>query len=259
MEEEPSGEPLEHVDPDDPDDPDDLEGVETSMSRLLARAKGWLALVVAVALVLPFGGWLVDEFAFGSAGTEVEQQLGADANLAEALLLVRSNDAVGRTTTGSAFAVELDGTPVVVTNRHVVEGACTISVRRLDGGPALQVDSHRLAAVRDVAVLELADADDIPPALLVGEEAMPGDEVRVVGFPVGRPDISAGPVQEAAPGRLVLDLDIDPGASGSPVLDDAGRVVGQVYARTADGRGVATPLSALVDAARAAIPAPPCS
>lgn len=256
VEDEPSADHADHA---GHGDPDDLEGFETSMSRLLARAKGWLALVVAVALVLPFGGWLVDEFAFGSAGTEVEQQLGAEAELAEALLLVRSSDAVGRTTTGSAFAVELDGRPVVVTNRHVVEGACTISVRRLDGGPALQVDSHRLAAVRDVAVLELTDADDIPPALLVGDAAMPGDEVRVVGFPVGRPSISAGPVQEAAPGRLVLDLDIDPGASGSPVLDDAGRVVGQVYARTADGRGVATPLSALVAAAQDAIPAPACS
>jgi hypothetical protein len=56
----------------DVDDPDDLDDVETSMSRLLSRAKGWLALVVAIALVLPFGSWLVDEFAFGSAGTEVE-------------------------------------------------------------------------------------------------------------------------------------------------------------------------------------------
>jgi S1-C subfamily serine protease len=258
VETQPSDENDEHDEPDGYDDPDDLEGVETTMSRLLARSKGWLALVLALALVLPFGGWLVDEFAFGSAGTEVEEQLGADAELADALLLVRSSDCAGRTTTGSAFAIELDGAPVVVTNRHVVEGARSIAVRPLDGGAALGVAAHRLAAEWDVAVLELSDPGSVPPALAVGATAAPGDEVRVVGFPSGRPSISSGPVAEAAPGRLVLDLTIDPGASGSPVLDDAGRVVGQVHARTADGRGIATPLAALADAARTAEPAEPC-
>jgi S1-C subfamily serine protease len=237
---------------------DDLDGVETSMSRMLSRAKGWLALLVAAALVLPFGGWLVDEFAFGSAGTEVEEQLGADADLADALLLVRSSDCVGRTTTGSAFAIDLDGVPVVVTNRHVVEGARTIGLRPLDGGPALRVASHRLATDRDVAVLELADPAEVPPSLLVGATAAPGDRVRVVGFPGGRPRIASGPVAEAAPSRMLLDLAIDPGASGSPVLDESGQVVGQVYARTSDGRGVATPLAALVTAVADAVPAAPC-
>ena len=240
------------------DDDDDLDGVQTSMSRLLARAKGWLALVVAVALVLPFGGWLVDEFAFGSAGSEVERRLGDDAGLADALLLVRSSDCAGRTTTGSAFAIDLDGTSVVVTNRHVVEDARTIGLRPLEGGPALRVVSHRLATARDVAVLELADPDELPSSLPVGSAVAPGDEVRVVGFPSGRPRITAGPVEAAAPDRLVLDLAIDAGASGSPVLDGAGRVVGQVHARTADGRGIATPLAALTDAAATAVPAPPC-
>jgi S1-C subfamily serine protease len=269
VQDEPSGDP-EHLedgdledandleDPEHLDDLDDLDGVETSMSRLVARARGWLALVVVIALVVPFGGWLVDEFAFGSAGSEVEEQLGTDAALADALLLVRSSDCAGRTTTGSAFAVELDGTPVVVTNRHVVEDARTIGVRRLAGGTALQVASHRVSEERDVAVLELVDAAGLPPALTVGDTVVPGDEVRVVGFPAGRPDISSGPVQEAAPGRLVLDLEIDPGASGSPVLDDAGRVVGQVYARTTEGRGVATPLGDLLAAARTAKRPAPC-
>jgi S1-C subfamily serine protease len=258
VEHEPPEDPAERTDGHDPDDPDDLEGLETSMSRMLARAKGWLALVVAIALVLPFGGWLVDEFAFGSAGSEVEQQLGADANLADTLLLVRSSDCVGRTTTGSAFAVELDGVAVVVTNRHVVEDARTIAVRPLDGGVALQVAAHRLAADADVAVLELAAAGDVPPTLRPGPAVAPGDEVRVVGFPAGRPRITAGPVEEATPGRLLLDLAVDPGASGSPVLDEAGHVVGQVHARTPDGRGIATPLAALVAAAESATPATPC-
>jgi S1-C subfamily serine protease len=184
--------------------------------------------------------------------------LGEDADLADALLLVRSSDCVGRTTTGSAFAVEIDGVPVVVTNRHVVEDARTIAVRPLEGGAALGVVSHRLAADADVAVLELADPAAIPPSLEIGAPVARGDEVRVIGFPSGRPTITAGPVEDAAPSRLVLDLAVDPGASGSPVLDETGRVVGQVHARTPDGRGIATPSTTLLEAASGATPAPPC-
>lgn len=241
----------------DPSD-DDLDDVQTPMSRLLAHAKGWLALVVVAALVLPFAGWLVNEFAFESAGSEVEEQLGDDAGLTDALLLVRSSDCLGQTSTGSAFAVEIDGSPVVVTNRHVVEDARTIGLRPLDGGPALRVASHRLATDQDVAVLELADPEAVPPALPTGRAVAPGDEVRVVGFPSGRPRIAAGPVEDVASGRLVLDLVIYPGASGSPVLDDDGRVVGQVHASTSDGQGIATPVAALTAAAAAAVPAPSC-
>lgn len=237
---------------------DDLEGMQTPLQRLVSRSKGWVAALLVVALVVPLGSYAIDEFAFGTAGDAVEEQLGVDADLADALLLVHSSDCLGRSSTGSAFAVQLDGQPVVVTNRHVVEDASSTVVRPLDGGAALQVVGHRVSDAADVAVLDLADDAEVARVLVTGQRAAPGDDVRVIGFPAGRPAISTGPVASADSGRLLLDLRVDPGASGSPVLDEDGRVVGQVHARTSEGRGVATPVAALLAAAAGARDAEPC-
>lgn len=243
---------------DDLDVADALEGFQSPLSRFVSRAKGWMAALVALAMIVSAGGWALNEYAFGAAGDAVEQELGDDAALTEAMLLVRTTDCSGRSSSGSAFGLDLDGQAVVVTNRHVVDGARTIGVRPLAGGPALPVEAHRLADSADVAVLELADPDDLPPLLRAGADPSVGDEVRIVGFPAARPSTSAGPVDDVSGGRLLLDLVVDPGASGSPVLDDAGLVVGQVFAQADDGRGVATSLTALVQAARTATPAPAC-
>lgn len=245
-------------DPDRHDDFDDLEGFQTSSGRFVRRARGWIAALVTLALLASAGGWVLSEYAFSAAGDAVEEQLGGDAELTDALLLVRSTDCLGRRTSGSAFVLELDGRPVVVTNRHVVDGARTIGVRPLSGGNALRIEAHGFARDVDVAVLQLANPDAVPAALVAGADPAVGESVRIVGFPSAMPATHAGVVDEAGGGRLLLDLVVDPGASGSPVLDDAGRVVGQVFGRMDDGRGVANSLSALVHGVRTAEPGPDC-
>jgi S1-C subfamily serine protease len=239
-------------------DADDLEGFETPLSRLARRLRGVIALVVAIALAIPLGSWLVDELAFRSSGEAVSEALGADAALADALLLVRATRCDGTVATGSAFVLAATSGGVVVTNRHVVEGAARIGVRPLDGGPAIAVAEHRLSATADVAVLLLVDPDELPPALARGGLVSPGDEVRVVGFPGGQPATSVGTVATIDPARMLIELPAQPGTSGSPVMDADGAVVGQVFARTQDGRGVATPLDRLQTAISDARPAPPC-
>lgn len=235
--------------PDRVPDPDSLEGVETSMSRFLGRGRWIVALVLAIALAFPVGGWLLDEVAFRGAGDAVEAELGGAAFLADAVLMVRSIDCGGVVSTGSAFAVELDDEVVLVTNRHVVDGARTIGVRPLDGGPSVRVATHGSSDLADVAVLELGDGEMMPEPLPVGEVAELGDQVRIIGFPGGRASTTTGPVTVARADRMVLDLQVDAGASGSPVLDADGNLVGQVFARTSEGGGVATPLPRLLEAA----------
>lgn len=247
-------EPAAGPDPDEAFDPDSLEGAQTSMSRFLGRGRWIVALVLAIALAFPVGGLLLDELAFRGSGDAVEAELGDSAFLADAVLLVRSIDCGGLVSTGSAFAVEIDGEVVLVTNRHVVDGARTSGVRPLDGGPSVRVANHRLSDVADVAVLELDDPDQIPEPLPVGAAADIGDEVRIIGFPGGRAATTTGPVSVARADRMVLDLQVDAGASGSPVLDADGNVVGQVFARTSAGEGVATPLPRLLEAATQADP-----
>lgn len=241
-----------------PPDEDDLDGFETTWARLVRRFGPWLAGLLAVVLVLPVGGWLVDELEFRASGEAVTEALGGDADLADALLLVRAVGCGGTLATGSAFAVDLGDGPVIVTNRHVVEDARTVGLRRLDGGPVIAVDSHRLAPDADVAVLDLADPDDLPPALARGRTPAAGDDVRLVGFPAARPFTTRGTVAEVTPTRLVVDLQTDPGASGSPVVDARGQVVGQIFARTHGERGLATPVDRLAGAVAEAAPAPAC-
>ena len=76
---------------------------------------------------------------------------------------------------------------------------------------------------------------------------------RVVG------DDGPGYVQRIEPARLVLAVEADHGASGSPVVDAGGAVVGQLYARLeAEECCVALPIADVVAAARDAAPAAVC-
>lgn len=249
----------EDEDPDFQYEADDLAGYQTPFVRFVQRSKGWLAAIIVLALVLPAGGWAIDEFVFRRSGDQVEDALGAEAWVAESVVRVHAVDCVGRMSTGSGFVAGLGPEPVLVTNRHVVEDAVTVSVRPLDGSPGLAVAEHRVADGADVAVLELADADHLPAALPIGTPVRQGEAVRIVGFPGGRPTVTDGEVASADLGVLGLRMPVVPGASGSPVIDDEGLVVGQVFARSADGDGVATSIDALTSAARRAqIPDPPC-
>ncbi len=224
-----------------PYDPDDLDGFQTTMARVFGRIRVALGVLVALAMLVPAGGWVLDRLAVLSAGGAVEEALGDDAAITESLLLVRSVDCAGRSRSGSAFSLELDGTPTVVTNRHVVESARSTVVQPLDAGPGVQVRTVLLAETADVAVLVL-DEDAVPPALVVGPSATLGQSIVTVGFPGARPALREGRVDRVEPDRLLLALEVGAGASGSPVLDVERRVVGQVFARTADQRGVATPV-----------------
>lgn len=236
---------------------DDLDGFEPTLSRIFGRMRFGLGLVIALAMLIPAGGWALDRLAFSSAGDAVEEALGDEAAIADSLLLVRSVDCLGRSRTGSAFSLDLDGRPTVVTNRHVVEGARSTIVQPLDAGTGVQVQTVLLAATADVAVL-VVDDEEVPPALPGGPAASLGQPIVTVGFPGARPAFREGRVDRVEAGRLLLALEVGAGASGSPVLDAEGRVVGQVFARTAEGRGVATPLQEVVAAARDGAPAPAC-
>jgi S1-C subfamily serine protease len=244
-------------------DEDDLAGVETAMSRLLRASRRWLALLVAAALLLPTGAWLLDELEFRRSGAAVVETLEGELRgeaVGDTVLLVRT---IGCTPTmsgsGSAFVVDAGDGAVVITNRHVVERARQVGVRHLDGTSTARVTQVRISDTADVAVLEVADPGALPPALTlatVGPSV--GEEVRLIGFPAAQPFTTAGTIVDVAPSQLLLELEVVPGASGSPVVTAEGHVAGQIHAVTADGLGVATPAAQLRRSIADARPIEPC-
>lgn len=136
---------------------------------------------------------------------------------------------------GSAWPVSRG---VVVTNYHVVEGSREVFLVDARGAEiAAEVVLEDRAD--DIALLRVADADALPPALaLAPADAGPGGEVFALGYP--RIDVlghsvkaSAGSIGwpgEAGGGRRTyrLDLHVEPGYSGGPVLNARGEVIGAV-------------------------------
>jgi serine protease Do len=139
---------------------------------------------------------------------------------------------------GSAFRWETGD--LAVTNAHVVGRAAEVILTDAAGGqvraPVLAVDP-----VRDVAILALAPG----PAGLAARRAPadPGLEVYALGAPLGIGFTMSGgmisararQVEPAVPLRLIQhDAAVNPGSSGGPLVDAAGRLVG-MNARIADG------------------------
>lgn len=232
------------------------------MSRLSAHGRRWLAAVVAALLIVPAGAWLVAEISFRRSGAAVVATLGGElegAAVADTVLLVRAVGCAGTSRSGSAFVVATDDGQALLTNRHVVADSRTVGVRSIDGSTEVRVTGVRVSTSADVAVLEVAEPGDLPPALAL-RAATPavGEAVRLVGFPAATPFTTEGVVAAATSTQVLLDLEVDAGASGSPVVDVQGQVVGQVFGVLEDGRGVATPTDVLVGAIADARPTTPC-
>lgn len=114
----------------------------------------------------------------------------------------------------------------VVTNRHAVDNADEVEMVGVDGV------SHKAEKVTkfqhaDIAILHVPGLKAEP--LSMASRTRQGTDATVIGFPV-----SGGGFARSAFGELEtprrLSMPLTPGYSGSPVLDDAGRVLGTVFA-----------------------------
>ena len=167
-----------------------------------------------------------------------------------AIAMIYVEYADGRIVTATAFAVRPDGT--LVTNRHVVVGDDGARPKRI----AIQFsDSEQVWPAR---VLGTAEGDDL--ALVAVERVLgtipvvrglnlrpdtlaSGAPVALIGFPLGgdeprvlpggahavTPLLGAGILRRASPDRLELEGYGAQGASGTPILDGDGQVLGVLF------------------------------
>ncbi len=188
-------------------------------------------------------------FQHQQAAAQVDYRRIVDANQrAVAMLYVEFGP--GDVVTGTAFAVRPDGT--LLTNRHLVAGPdgsrrpVRLGLRFADSD---QVWPGRVAAIAedvDLAVI----AVDIPGGVPVVRQlngrpdtVRQGDPVALIGFPLGgelpmsgqgsrtvaRTSFTPGTVSKVVEDRLQILGYGAPGASGSPVFDGNGEVIGILY------------------------------
>lgn len=151
--------------------------------------------------------------------------------------------------TGSGFAVTDE---LLVTNRHVVEGADLLQVSTWDG-QTMDVTISGVAMTEDLALVQIRG--QLPVTLELHVRPRFGDDVVAVGYPLGgeltfshgrvlgEDDLDVFGYRTRA---IRLSNEIQPGNSGGPLLDDDGRVVGVVFAiDTGNGDGLAIPIEAL--------------
>lgn len=145
----------------------------------------------------------------------------------------------GGRVSGSGFPIS---STLVVTNAHVVAGTRQTSILTERGrvaGHVVLFDPDR-----DLALIEVAGLN--VPALTFAD-ASRGDRAAIVGYPGGGSQRVAAAVVDgrmSARGQdifgqatvtrdvLVISGEIQPGNSGGPLLDEAGHVIGVVFARS---------------------------
>jgi S1-C subfamily serine protease len=151
--------------------------------------------------------------------------------------------------TGSGFAID---ETTLITNKHVVADSADLQLSTYDGRD-IAVTASSTAALADLAVVRTADPLPSAPVLAEADPA-PGDAVTVVGYPEGGAlTVTSGqvigattdPLNENLGQVLVTDAPVEPGSSGSAVLDTEGRVVGVVYAKNSTGQSFVVPVSTL--------------
>jgi S1-C subfamily serine protease len=143
---------------------------------------------------------------------------------------------------GSGFVVNLTGTPLVVTNFHVVDGMINGSITFIDGEAypfaVLGTDKYSdLAVLKPIGVL----ANELKPLTVVSSQTLTvGATVVAIGNPYGlQSTLTSGVVSQLnraiqtdtagnylIAGVIQISTPINPGNSGGPLFDAEGRVVG---------------------------------
>lgn len=149
----------------------------------------------------------------------------ADAN--RSVVMLRSANAVG-----SGIILSPDG--LILTNSHVVRGAGSGNWKvRLSDAQELSAKVVHPGAgqgdiFRDLALVRIEGASNLPVAKLAGGQPQEGEEVWAIGAPYARPEVVTKGVLKrlTQDGIILTSAEVHPGNSGGPLLNQQGEVIG---------------------------------
>ena len=193
----------------------------------------WLALALVALLA---GAALWRTFAIPAA-RQPPAAATAYAKVAPSLVVIRTTGS-GGTGLGTGFVANVDGT--ILTAHHVIDGATRVEVTFPDGTKT-SADVASEQPEKDLATLTPRRLPEVVVPATLGGSGPIGTPVHAVGNPLGLTfSLSSGVI--SATGREIrtesvtlenliqFDAAVNPGNSGGPLIDDAGRVVGVVTA-----------------------------
>ncbi|HEX7495130.1 MAG TPA: trypsin-like peptidase domain-containing protein [Candidatus Limnocylindrales bacterium] len=191
--------------------------------------------------------------------------IAAVSKVSSAVVQIVANDGAGTTLVGSGIIYDVRGW--ILTNKHVIVGAKTITIRLPDdrrvAGTTYGVDT-----LTDLAIVKIAGVFDLVAAPIGDSSTLQVGQMAIaIGSPIGLAypnsasegiisalgrDISVpgdtpatADVTTDLHGLIQTDAAINPGNSGGPLVDASGRVIGitTASAQTAMGIGFAIPIN----------------
>ena len=169
-------------------------------------------------------------------GTGTQQaSLGVQPGAVDEVTAVNHPDRVGLPPLrgyGSGFAITRDG--YVVTNEHVVDGGTHFMIRDPNVGVAYHAQLVKVDTVSDLALLKV-EAQTIALPVVSQSDFRVGEEVAAFGFPQPRQQgfglkVTFGRINAvtgiARPNFMQMDVPIQGGNSGGPLVSQSGQVIG---------------------------------
>jgi len=225
-------EPNQYDEPDQYDDDED-QLPEGKNSNIVFKIVAVIILLSFIAFSVPnFAYLLSDRLNFLNQSKELsEDEIVLQCRPAVVSLEISSAEGMR---SGTGFNIDPSG--LIVTNQHVVDAADSITVKFSNGRTFYTKDYKKIEGV-DVALV-MIEGESLPFLDLNHKDLVgTADIVTVIGNPLNFDRVSqrgpvgkVGGIGEKGYHKFEIEIPINPGNSGSPVINGHAEVVGVIYA-----------------------------